>query len=59
MLCLRDKPSIILREHHANVLFGVEKARIISTAMKLICNDVATVDLDPNHTQLHTARPTS
>ncbi len=47
MLCFRDKTSNILREHHANIQFGDEKTQIIKTALKIICNDIATIDLDP------------
>ncbi len=47
MLCFRDKISNILREHHANIQFGDEKTQIIKTALKFICNDIATIDLDP------------
>ena len=46
VLCFRDKTSNILREHRANVQFGDEKTPIIKTALKLICNDIATIDLD-------------
>ncbi len=45
VLCFRDKTSNILREHHANLQSGDEKTQ---TALKLICNDIATIDLDPN-----------
>ncbi len=47
VLCFRDKTSNILREHHANIQFGDEKTQIIKTALKFICNDIATIDLDP------------
>lgn len=47
VLCFKDKTSNILREHHANIQFGDEKTQIIKTAMKFICNDIATIDLDP------------
>ncbi|KAJ8402846.1 hypothetical protein AAFF_G00361600 [Aldrovandia affinis] len=33
--------------YHANAEFGDEKTQIIKTALKLICNDIATIDLDP------------
>ena len=46
MLCFRDKTSSILPEHHTNFLLGEEKMQIIKTALKLICNDIATIDLD-------------
>lgn len=46
VLCFRDKTSNILREHHANIQFGDEKTQIIKTALKFICNDIATIDLD-------------
>ena len=51
VICFKDKTSNILREHHANLQSGDEKTQIIQTAMKLICNDIATV---PSHTPLHT-----
>ncbi len=47
VLCFRDKTSSILREHHANLQFGEEKTQIIKTALKLICNNITTIDLDP------------
>lgn len=47
VLCFRDKTNSILQEHHANLQFRDEKTQIIKTAIKLICNDIATVDLDP------------
>jgi len=47
VLCFRDKTNSILQEHHANLQLGEEKMQIIKTALKLICNDIATVDLDP------------
>ena len=47
VICFKDKTSNILREHHANLQSGDEKTQIIQTAMKLICNDIATVPLDP------------
>ncbi len=31
----------------ANIQFGDEKTQIIKTALKFICNDIATIDLDP------------
>jgi len=46
VLCFRDKTNSILREHHANLQLGDEKNQIIKTAIKLICNDISTVDLD-------------
>ena len=46
MLCFRDKTSSILQEHHTNLLLGEEKMQIIKTALELICNDIATIDLD-------------
>lgn len=46
VICFRDRTSNILREHHANVESGDEKTQIIKTALKLICNDIATIDLD-------------
>jgi len=46
VLCFRDITSNILREHHANVQLGDEKTQIIKTALKLICNDISTVDLN-------------
>ena len=46
VLCLRDKTNNILREHHANLQFGDEKTQILKTALKFICNDIATIDLD-------------
>ena len=47
MICFKDKTSTILREHHANLQLGEEKNQIIKTALKLICNDIATINLDP------------
>uniref|UniRef100_UPI00358E1F55 uncharacterized protein n=1 Tax=Myxine glutinosa TaxID=7769 RepID=UPI00358E1F55 len=47
VLCFTDKSSNILREHHANVQFGDEKTQIIKTALKFICIDITTIDLDP------------
>uniref|UniRef100_UPI00358EB569 uncharacterized protein n=1 Tax=Myxine glutinosa TaxID=7769 RepID=UPI00358EB569 len=47
VLCLKDKTSNILREHHVNVQLGDEKTQIIKTALKFICNDIATIDLHP------------
>ena len=47
MLCFRDKTNRILQEHHTNLQLGEEKTQIIKTALKLICNDITTVDLDP------------
>ncbi|CAB4039508.1 Hypothetical predicted protein [Paramuricea clavata] len=47
VLCFRDRTSNILREHHANIQFGDEKTQIIKTALKFLCNDIATMDLDP------------
>ena len=43
----KDKASTILREHHVNLQLGEEKNQIIKTALKLICNDIATINLDP------------
>ena len=47
VLCLKDGTDSILREHHANLEQGDEKIQIIKTAFKFICNDIATIDLDP------------
>uniref|UniRef100_UPI00358FF9DE uncharacterized protein isoform X2 n=1 Tax=Myxine glutinosa TaxID=7769 RepID=UPI00358FF9DE len=47
VLCFKDKTSNILREHHVNVQLGDEKTQIIKTALKFICNDIATIDLHP------------
>ena len=47
VLCLKDKTSNILREHHVNVQLGDEKTQIIKTALKFICNDIATIDVHP------------
>ena len=47
VLCFRDRTSNILREHYANIQFGDEKTQNIKTALKFICNDIATMDLDP------------
>ena len=47
VICFRDNTSNILREHHANLQFTDEKTQIIKTALKFICNDIATIDLDP------------
>ena len=46
MLCFTGNTSNILQQHHANVQFGDEKTQIIKTALKFICNDIATIDLD-------------
>ena len=46
VLCLKDKTSDILREHNENIACGDEKNQIIKTALKLLCNDIATIDLD-------------
>lgn len=55
VICFRDNTSNILREHHANLQFTDEKTQIIKTALKFICNDIATIDLDP--TSYPTAYP--
>lgn len=47
VICFKDKTSAILREHHANLQLGEENNQIIKTALKLICNDIATINLDP------------
>ena len=47
VLCLKDGTDNILREHHANLYHGDEKNQIIKTALKLITNDIAIVDLCP------------
>ena len=47
MLYLKDGTNRILREHHANLQHGEEKAQIIKTALKFTCNDIAMIDLDP------------
>lgn len=47
VLCLKDGTDNILREHYANLEQGDEKTHIIKTALKLICNDIALIDLDP------------
>ncbi|KAI4804826.1 hypothetical protein KUCAC02_026439, partial [Chaenocephalus aceratus] len=47
VLCLKDDTDNILREHHANLEHVDEKTRIIKTALKFVCNDIAIVDLDP------------
>ncbi len=48
VICFKDRTSTILREHHANLQqSGEEKSQIIKTALKLICNDIATINLDP------------
>ena len=46
VLCFTDNTSNILLEHHAYLQFGDEKTQIIKTALKFICNDIATIDLD-------------
>ena len=46
MLCFRDRTSNILPEHLTNLQFGDEKTQIIKTALKFICNDISTIDLD-------------
>ena len=33
-------------EYRANLQFGDEKTQILKTALKFICNDIATIDLD-------------
>ena len=47
VICLKDKTSTILQEHHANIQLGEEKNQIIKTALKLIGIDIATINLDP------------
>ena len=49
----------ILREHHANRQHGDEKAQIIKTTLKFICNDIAMIDLDPKSYLPQKARLTS
>ena len=46
MVCFKDRTNYILREHHANIQFD-EKMQIIKSALKFICNDIATTDLQP------------
>ena len=46
MVCFKDRTRYILREHHANIQFGDEKTQIIKSALKFICNDITTTDLD-------------
>ena len=48
VLCLKDGTDNILREHHANLEHGDEKTQIIKTALKLVCNDIAMIDLHQN-----------
>ena len=45
VLCLKDGTDNILREHHANLEHGDEKTQIIKTALKLVCNEIAMMDL--------------
>ncbi len=48
VICFKDRTSTILREHHANLQqSGEDKSQIIKTALTLICNDIATFNLDP------------
>ena len=47
VVCFKDRTSYMLREHHANIQFGDEKTQIIKSALKFICSDIATTDLDP------------
>jgi hypothetical protein len=47
VLCLKHCTDNILRERHANLEHGDKKNQIIKTAIKLICNDIALIDLDP------------
>ena len=47
MVCFNDRTNYILREHHANIQFDDEKMQIIKSALKFICNDIATTDLHP------------
>ena len=46
MLCLKDGTNSILREHHANLEHRDGKTRIIKSAHKFICNDIAMIELD-------------
>ena len=48
VLCLKDGTDNILREHHANLEHGDDKTQIIKTALKLVCNDIAMIDLHQN-----------
>ncbi|ESO12026.1 hypothetical protein HELRODRAFT_158429 [Helobdella robusta] len=48
VLFLSDCTDNILQEHHTNLEHGDEKNQIIKTAIKLIINDIALTDLDPN-----------
>ena len=45
VLSLKDGPDNILREHHATLEHGVEKTQIIKSVLKLICDDIAMIDL--------------
>ena len=47
VLCFKDTTNNILREHSTNIEQGDEKTQIIKTALKLICNDIALIELDP------------
>ena len=47
MLCFKDNTNNILREHSTNIEQSDEKTQIIKTALKLICNDIALIELDP------------
>ena len=42
----KDRTIDILRVHQANLQFGNEKTQIIKSALKFICNDIATTDHD-------------
>ena len=46
MLCLKDGTNNILREHHDNLEHRDGKTHITKRARKLICNDIAMIDLD-------------
>ena len=46
VLCFKDTTSSIIREYHDHNDGSDEKTRIINTAVKLIQNDIARVDLD-------------
>jgi len=46
-LVSKIKLALFCRQHHANLQLGEETNQIIKTALKLICNDIATISLDP------------
>jgi len=50
VICFKDKTSNIWRVHHAKLQLGEGKNPIMKTALKLFCNGIATINLDPKTT---------